>query len=53
MKRLDEVLTPTLSQICRGNGYLSAEQKKRNQEWMVKIRKQIDRSKILNQEKFR
>ena len=48
MKRIDELLDPVLSQLCRGNGSLSSEQKKRNQEWVVEIRKKIDRAKILN-----
>jgi hypothetical protein len=46
MKRIDELFDPVLSQMCRGTGELSVEQKKRNQEWVVKIRKQIDAARL-------
>ncbi|EMK8059124.1 hypothetical protein [Escherichia albertii] len=50
MKRIDELFAPVLTRICRGNTELSPEQKKRNQQWVVKIRKQIDQARINNME---
>lgn len=46
MKRMDELLESTLQQIAGTKTGLTPEQKKRNQQWLVKIRKQIDTARI-------
>ncbi|NUL36605.1 hypothetical protein [Kosakonia sacchari] len=50
MKRVDQLLDPLLTRICR-SPELSPEQKRRNQEWAVKIRKQIDAARLAGAKK--